>query len=181
MLYSSSIPSVIPPALTPVTTRISAAPWISTAARALWIAPWILAPNEFQGAATGEFIAWLQQNGLAVDGSADFLDGDGDGMNNWQEWRCGTDPVNASSVAQDGRTREQPFRHDAPVAKRARHRLLYPAQQQSFFLTSICFDSKQSRRSGGHHQLSGHERHWSRPLFLPDRGSVALCALLQPE
>jgi predicted outer membrane repeat protein len=53
---------------------------------------------EFQGPGVGEFIAWLQGYGLPVDGSADFIDTDQDGMNNWQEWICGTDPTNPLSV-----------------------------------------------------------------------------------
>ena len=47
---------------------------------------------------SGESYAWLQQFGLPTDGSLDMVDTDGDGLNNWQEWRCGADPTNASSV-----------------------------------------------------------------------------------
>jgi hypothetical protein len=41
---------------------------------------------------------WLARYGLALDGSADFQDNDGDGMDNWREWRCETDPTNRLSL-----------------------------------------------------------------------------------
>ena len=45
-----------------------------------------------------DFHAWLAAHGLPSDGSADYLDSDGDRMNNWQEYVAGTDPTNANSV-----------------------------------------------------------------------------------
>jgi len=53
---------------------------------------------EFKGPGIGEFTAWLQQHGLPANGSADFLDSDADGMNNWNEWISGTDPTSSFSV-----------------------------------------------------------------------------------
>ena len=40
----------------------------------------------------------MQQYALPTDGSADTTDPDDDGLNNWQEWRCATDPANSISV-----------------------------------------------------------------------------------
>ena len=53
---------------------------------------------EFQGSGSTISYAWLQKYGLPTDGSADATDSDKDGLNNWQEWRCRTDPTNALSV-----------------------------------------------------------------------------------
>ena len=53
---------------------------------------------EFSNPSSDVSYAWLQQYGLPTNGSADYIDSDNDTLNNWQEWRCGTDPTNALSV-----------------------------------------------------------------------------------
>jgi hypothetical protein len=55
---------------------------------------------EFQSPNSLISYAWRQQyfQGLPPFGLGDFEDADGDGQNNWQEWRAGTNPRDSASV-----------------------------------------------------------------------------------
>jgi hypothetical protein len=53
---------------------------------------------ECQSPALLDYYAWLQGYGLPTDASATYADSDDDGLNNWQEWRCGTCPTNRLSA-----------------------------------------------------------------------------------
>jgi len=44
------------------------------------------------------FHSWLAAYGLPSNGSADYVDSDSDGRNNWQEYTAGTNPTNAASL-----------------------------------------------------------------------------------
>lgn len=53
---------------------------------------------EFQTPSSVLSFAWAKQFNLPTDGSADFVDLDSDGANNYAEWRADTNPTNALSV-----------------------------------------------------------------------------------
>jgi hypothetical protein len=50
---------------------------------------------EFQGTNAAVFYAWMPFHGIVPDGTTDYQDPDGDGIDNWQEWFCYSCPTNA--------------------------------------------------------------------------------------
>lgn len=53
---------------------------------------------EYPNTLSGLNWRWLKDHHLALDGSQDSVDTDGDGFTTWQEWLAGTDPTNSESV-----------------------------------------------------------------------------------
>jgi hypothetical protein len=53
---------------------------------------------ECQVPASLNYCLWLQGYGLSTVASATYTDSVADGLNNWQEWICGTVPTNSSSL-----------------------------------------------------------------------------------
>jgi hypothetical protein len=102
---------------------------------------------EFQLPSSVISYAWLQSYGLPTDGTADYIDSDSDGMNNWQEWIADTCPIDSNSA----------FRILTPVANLSPVTLTWQSTtNRTYWLqralnstTPLCFTCLASNIPGG--------------------------------
>ena len=127
---------------------------------------------EFQGTGSVISYAWLQQYGLPTDGSADYADPDGDGLNNWQEWRCGTDPTNALSALR--LLSAPPTGTNVTVSWQSVAGVNYFLERSTNLALAVHAPGHEHPRPARHDQLHRHQRHWRWAVLLPRGRSGSL-------
>ena len=124
--------------------------------------------------------AWAQQYGLPTDGSVDYADLDGTGLNVYQDWIAGLNPTNALSVL--AMLPPAPTNNPGGLGRKLAEREqpdLFPAKQhQSGSATGIFHHPEQHPRPGGHDELHGHQRGRERPVLLSSRRAAMTLAVV---
>ncbi len=134
---------------------------------------------EYQTPASIISYAWLQQYDLPTDGSVDYADLDGNGMNVYQDWIAGLNPTNAASVLALYSPATTNTTGITVTWQSVNTRTYYLAKQhQSFRIAGFHFHPKQHCWSGGNDQLHGYKRDQRRPVFLSRRCAVNITPVL---
>ena len=119
---------------------------------------------ECQSPALLDFYDWLQTYALSTSASAVYADSDGDGMNNWQEWVCGTNPTNALSVLR--MVSALPTSTNATVTWQSVAGVNYFLERSTNLASPFTPPGHEHHWAGGHHQLRRHQRRWRRAVLL---------------